>query len=238
LQSFRLARFRNIVDPQEVGVEVDVTCLVGKNESGKTTVLEALHRLNPANHRESRFDLTTEYPRWRLVRDGRVEDLGKFVPIRGTFLLDDDDLDACAEFFPARPPVGTTCILSRTYDNTLQLTVRCSLKEVITAAVKTADVADDDAELLLTATTHEAATEMAKEKAKALRALNENARAKALQSFPGALDGYAYLTGSGLSQEQVPSTPRPPTRGARWPSSSASGCDPSSSSSMRSATTP
>jgi energy-coupling factor transporter ATP-binding protein EcfA2 len=118
LQSFRLARFRNVVDPQEVTVEEDVTCLVGKNESGKTTVLQALHRLNPANHPRSRFDLTTEYPRWRLVRDGRVEDLDNLEPIQATFVLDEEDLDACAEFLPARPPAGTVCSQSRSYGNT------------------------------------------------------------------------------------------------------------------------
>jgi len=201
LQSFRLARFRNVVDPQEVTVEEDVTCLVGKNESGKTTVLQALHRLNPANHRRSRFDLTTEYPRWRLVRDGRVEDLDDFEPIQGTFLLDEDDIDACAEFLPTRPPVGTLCILSRTYDGERRLWLHCSLEEVIKAAVKGADVADVDAEPLLAATSHQAATEKAKERVKALREQKENARAKALQAFPGTLDDYAYLTGSGLSQE-------------------------------------
>jgi energy-coupling factor transporter ATP-binding protein EcfA2 len=202
LQSFRLARFRNIVNPQGVVVEEDVTCLVGKNESGKTTVLEALHRLNPANHRESKFDRTTEYPRWRLVRDGRVEDLDKFEPINATFLLDEGDLDACAEFLPARPPVGTVCILSRTYDNTHRLGLSCSLEEVIKAAARAADVADEDAEPLLAATSHQAATATAEERVLALREQNENARAKTLQSFPSALDLYAYLTDAGLSQEQ------------------------------------
>jgi ABC-type cobalamin/Fe3+-siderophores transport system ATPase subunit len=40
-------------------VERDVTCLIGKNESGKTTVLKALHRLNPANNRDT-FNETKE----------------------------------------------------------------------------------------------------------------------------------------------------------------------------------
>jgi energy-coupling factor transporter ATP-binding protein EcfA2 len=190
------------VDPQEVVVEEDVTCLVGKNESGKTTVLQALHRLNPANHRESRFNRTTEYPRWRLIRDGRVEDLDKFEPIQATFLLDEEDLDACEAFLPARPPPGTVCTRSKTYDNTRRLGLDCSLEEVIKAAVKAADVAEVDAEPLLAATSNQAAKEAAKESAKALREQKQNARARALQSFPGALDAYAYLTGDGLSQEQ------------------------------------
>ncbi|GAA2635598.1 hypothetical protein GCM10010425_41710 [Streptomyces spororaveus] len=40
-------------------VENDVTCLIGKNEPGKTTVLKALQRPNPANGSD-RFDLTVD----------------------------------------------------------------------------------------------------------------------------------------------------------------------------------
>jgi predicted ATPase len=39
--------YRSIEDSQKFAVEPDVTCLVGKNESGKTTVLQALYLLNP-----------------------------------------------------------------------------------------------------------------------------------------------------------------------------------------------
>ena len=48
-------KFRNILDSTPIAVEGNVTCLVGKNESGKTATLQALYRLNPvytdvANH--------------------------------------------------------------------------------------------------------------------------------------------------------------------------------------------
>ena len=53
LVSARVRDYKSITDSGEVAVEEDVTCLVGKNESGKTAVLEALYRLNPipAEHR-------------------------------------------------------------------------------------------------------------------------------------------------------------------------------------------
>lgn len=43
----------------------DVTCLVGKNESGKTTFLQALERLNPLSGRPSGFS-EVDFPRKRL----------------------------------------------------------------------------------------------------------------------------------------------------------------------------
>jgi predicted ATP-dependent endonuclease of OLD family len=39
------------------------TCLVGKNEAGKTALLKALYRLNPIVETEGRFDVTDDYPR-------------------------------------------------------------------------------------------------------------------------------------------------------------------------------
>ena len=47
LSSFRVRVFRNIIDSGEIKVD-DVTCLVGKNEAGKSALLEALHALHPA----------------------------------------------------------------------------------------------------------------------------------------------------------------------------------------------
>ena len=58
-------RFRNVLDSGAIPVEEDVTCLVGKNESGKTALLQALERLNPA--RTATFELESQYPRWRMV---------------------------------------------------------------------------------------------------------------------------------------------------------------------------
>ena len=48
LRSFQVKKFRNIVDSGEVTVEKQVTCLVGKNEAGKSALLEALYLFNPA----------------------------------------------------------------------------------------------------------------------------------------------------------------------------------------------
>ena len=74
LKSFHVERFRNILDSDEIDVDPTITCLVGKNESGKTTILKALHRLNLANGTDLKFDITTEYTQWRLVTDRRRSD--------------------------------------------------------------------------------------------------------------------------------------------------------------------
>jgi len=48
LKTVQVRMFRNFLDSTEVKIEEKVTCLVGKNESGKSAFLNALWRLNPA----------------------------------------------------------------------------------------------------------------------------------------------------------------------------------------------
>jgi predicted ATPase len=74
-----------------MAVEQDVTCLIGKNESGKTTVLKALHRLNPANNPDV-FKETKDYPRRHLARDRRKAGgtLEEMVPVSASFVLEED----------------------------------------------------------------------------------------------------------------------------------------------------
>ena len=48
LIKFRVTMYKGIIDSGWVDVD-RLTVLVGKNESGKTSLLKALHKLNPYN---------------------------------------------------------------------------------------------------------------------------------------------------------------------------------------------
>lgn len=63
LTSARIRRFRNILDSTEVKIEERVTCLIGKNESGKSAILNALWRLKPAGTKPE-FTIHEHYPAW------------------------------------------------------------------------------------------------------------------------------------------------------------------------------
>ena len=64
LKKFRVTKFRSVVDSKWIEVD-NTTCLVGTNESGKTNLLLALWKLNPAN--EEKIDPLSDYPRKEYV---------------------------------------------------------------------------------------------------------------------------------------------------------------------------
>ena len=118
LESIRIREYKNIRDSGEVAIRDGVTCLVGKNESGKTSLLEALYRLNPlpTGHPES-FEALRDYPRRHLGRDR--ERVCAVRPIAATFALDDDDVRAVEA---ALEPGALACPrvrVSRDYENAL-----------------------------------------------------------------------------------------------------------------------
>ena len=84
-----IQRYRSISEPTEFDVESDVTALVGKNESGKTAVLQSLYKSNPVDR--VKFDPDLDYP------SHKTPELRKKKCVRVTELtyeLDSDDIVA------------------------------------------------------------------------------------------------------------------------------------------------
>jgi predicted ATPase len=94
LKTALVRKFRSIENSGTVRFEPDVTCLVGKNESGKTAFLEALHQANPFGGPGRGFDELRDYPRRLRGRD-RAQIAGT-APISATFELEEADLEAVA----------------------------------------------------------------------------------------------------------------------------------------------
>lgn len=64
LKSMQVKNYKCIEDSTQFDI-CPVTCLVGQNEAGKTSLLEALHKLNPDVAELADFDVLLEYPRRR-----------------------------------------------------------------------------------------------------------------------------------------------------------------------------
>lgn len=119
LKSFHVWNYKNIDDSNEIAVDRDVTCFVGKNEAGKTAVLQALYRLNPITGDE--YDEVKDYPRKRLREYQRKVDSDREEPakvITATFELDGDDIAAVSEGFGECVAPGAILSITKKYDGT------------------------------------------------------------------------------------------------------------------------
>ena len=102
LSEFSVREFRSVWNSGPVKVDDLVTCLVGKNESGKTALLTALYRTNPIIDDDAEFDETYDYPK-REVEDYRfaVENAEReeAVVVDCLWELEDGDLTVVIETF-------------------------------------------------------------------------------------------------------------------------------------------
>ncbi|WP_412769955.1 AAA family ATPase [Ralstonia pseudosolanacearum] len=110
LESFRVRNYRSINDSGEITVS-RITALLGRNESGKSNLLRALHSLNPISGFEALRPIK-DFPRHR-----RLEECTDDTPVLSTtWSLDDDDKVALLEVLPRATEVSKV-IIARSYGN-------------------------------------------------------------------------------------------------------------------------
>lgn len=121
LIEYTVHEFRSIWDSGAVKVDGQTTCLVGKNEAGKTTLLTALYRTNPIIPADAAFDETYDYPK-REVEDYRfaVEngDRDEAVVVECLYELEADDMEAVTSIFGSEVLKGKTFIHLTYYGKT------------------------------------------------------------------------------------------------------------------------
>lgn len=94
----RVQNYRSVEDSEEFEIG-DLTCLVGKNEAGKTALLSAMRGLKPSQPFE--FDETIDYPRRFKTRFDERHPDGTAEVIRTWWRLEDRDKVAIEKNFGA-----------------------------------------------------------------------------------------------------------------------------------------
>ena len=117
LRTVRVREFQSIWDSNVF--EVDrATCLVGKNEAGKTAVVQALYRLNPIVADDGNFDVTDDYPRSEVEDYQQDVESGRrthAIVVEATFELDAAELDAIRDKYGDGILSNPEVVISRGY---------------------------------------------------------------------------------------------------------------------------
>lgn len=115
LLKVRVQNYKCIEDSTEFTIG-PVTCLVGKNESGKTAVLQALYKLKPVVPGDSRFEML-EYPRRRYseYKDRHVN--GPDPVVTTTWEIEPADRDCVAAVLGPSGLKSETVVVTKDFDN-------------------------------------------------------------------------------------------------------------------------
>ena len=111
----RVTDYRSIDDSGWVDVD-NVTCMVGKNESGKTAFLQALKKLNPVDRVSGAFDLK-DYPRKGYVKYRRQHKTSPAIVVRVEFRLDQDEIVEIEEEYGVGVVASPVVMVSKDYAN-------------------------------------------------------------------------------------------------------------------------
>ena len=93
LNIVQVKNFKCINDSTVFTVDGKVTCLVGKNESGKTALLQAISKLNSEDPSTADFDLL-EYPRRHMMEYQQRAETEPADALSTTWALSPQDIDA------------------------------------------------------------------------------------------------------------------------------------------------
>jgi recombinational DNA repair ATPase RecF len=132
LTSFQVRDFRSVNDSTPIRVEDGRTVLVGRNESGKSSLLRALHSLRPSSGQLQKWGLARDFPRGRKRSEFR-EDL---VMLETTWSLDESEQLELARIYPRATGVADVRI-SRSYAprRIVELASRQTLADLAAPAV-------------------------------------------------------------------------------------------------------
>ncbi len=96
LETIQITNFRSVEDSEEFKVG-QVTCLVGKNEAGKSAVLLALAALNPHPATPAVFDKERDYPRRALTQYAQRHPDAEAVVVNSVWRLADNEMENIGE---------------------------------------------------------------------------------------------------------------------------------------------
>jgi ABC-type branched-subunit amino acid transport system ATPase component len=140
LKTAHVTKYKCVKDSTEFSIDTNVTCLVGKNEAGKTTILEALSKLKPVREEDGKFDVTRDYPRHELTDYQAVHEKRPARAVTSKWQLEEDDYKAIEALVgPEGRKIGEVTI-TKSYANGVTMDFAFDEAAVIQHLLKTAEM--------------------------------------------------------------------------------------------------
>ena len=130
LQKIQVTNFRSVDDSEEFDID-PVTCLVGKNEAGKSAILLALAALNPNKATPVTLDKERDYPRRNLLRYKQVHGAEDALVVRTIWQLDDGEIEAIAEDVGEDALTSPQVEVSRRYGEDIEVSVQLNDSAIV-----------------------------------------------------------------------------------------------------------
>ncbi len=118
LVKVRVQNYKSILDSGWVEMD-DVTCLVGKNESGKTAFLQALEKLNPVEPDHADFNFVYDYPTSKYTAYKRVHKDDPATVVEAELEITPAALERVAKSFGPDAVTSKTFTMTKTYANAI-----------------------------------------------------------------------------------------------------------------------
>lgn len=133
-----------IVEDSTVFSLGEVTCLVGKNESGKSALLEAIYKIKPVEEEEEGF-VDIDFPRRNVseYRDRSNENEHANV-LTTTWELSEEDKQSILEAIGVQPLNSNFITLKKGYGSSLEWDLSLDQKLVIKHFIANANLSEDD----------------------------------------------------------------------------------------------
>jgi predicted ATPase len=121
-----------------------VTCLVGKNESGKSTLLLAIERLNPADPSRADFDKLLDYPRKHLADYEELHPEFDANVVESFWTLETPEVQAAEKRFGAGVLKDMAVSIRKGYSNELEWVVNVDEAQVANHLLTHASLTDEE----------------------------------------------------------------------------------------------
>src|SRR3990172_12012350 len=112
----RVTNYRNIIDTNEVDIGA-ITCLVGKNEAGKTAFLKALEGLHSTDPKFKDYGKIENYPRRFLAEYGKRHPDEEAIVATTTWEMSDEDTAAVETKLGEGVLTGNIVEISKAYEH-------------------------------------------------------------------------------------------------------------------------